>query len=111
MSDKFFFKGKAPNKPNLNSHGFSTNRTVKSGSKESPINLTVASAERQAEVQAILDQHHLYANFNVDAELAEDISALDSLINTPKTIVLEKTPKRNDPCSCGSGKKYKKCCG
>ncbi len=22
-----------------------------------------------------------------------------------------KTPGRNDPCSCGSGKKYKKCCG
>lgn len=21
------------------------------------------------------------------------------------------TPGRNDPCSCGSGKKYKKCCG
>ena len=20
-------------------------------------------------------------------------------------------PKRNDPCPCGSGKKYKKCCG
>jgi hypothetical protein len=20
-------------------------------------------------------------------------------------------PSRNDPCSCGSGKKYKKCCG
>ena len=29
-----------------------------------------------------------------------------------KQIVLEK-PKvgRNDPCPCGSGKKYKKCCG
>ena len=29
-----------------------------------------------------------------------------------KTIVRE-TPKvgRNDPCPCGSGKKYKKCCG
>ena len=23
----------------------------------------------------------------------------------------EATPGRNDPCSCGSGKKYKKCCG
>jgi len=23
----------------------------------------------------------------------------------------EKKPKRNDPCPCGSGKKYKKCCG
>ena len=22
-----------------------------------------------------------------------------------------KTPGRNDPCTCGSGKKYKKCCG
>ena len=21
------------------------------------------------------------------------------------------TPGRNDPCSCGSGKKFKKCCG
>lgn len=28
-----------------------------------------------------------------------------------KTIVKEKTPGRNDPCPCGSGKKYKKCCG
>jgi len=23
----------------------------------------------------------------------------------------EKEPGRNDPCPCGSGKKYKKCCG
>jgi preprotein translocase subunit SecA len=22
-----------------------------------------------------------------------------------------KKPKRNDPCPCGSGKKYKNCCG
>jgi preprotein translocase subunit SecA len=23
----------------------------------------------------------------------------------------EQAPARNDPCPCGSGKKYKKCCG
>ena len=28
-----------------------------------------------------------------------------------KTVHKEKTPGRNDPCPCGSGKKYKKCCG
>lgn len=28
-----------------------------------------------------------------------------------KTVVKEKQPGRNDPCPCGSGKKYKKCCG
>ena len=26
-------------------------------------------------------------------------------------LVLGKQPGRNDPCPCGSGKKYKKCCG
>lgn len=31
----------------------------------------------------------------------------------PKTPVVRAEPKlgRNDPCSCGSGKKFKKCCG
>ena len=28
-----------------------------------------------------------------------------------ETVRKEATPGRNDPCSCGSGKKYKKCCG
>jgi hypothetical protein len=29
----------------------------------------------------------------------------------PKTYVAPFKPGRNDPCPCGSGKKYKKCCG
>lgn len=28
-----------------------------------------------------------------------------------KTVIKDKEPGRNDPCLCGSGKKYKKCCG
>lgn len=28
-----------------------------------------------------------------------------------KTVIKEKVPGRNEPCPCGSGKKYKKCCG
>ena len=33
--------------------------------------------------------------------------------NEPGKTVQRETPKigRNDPCACGSGKKYKKCCG
>ena len=30
---------------------------------------------------------------------------------TVKQVIKEKEPGRNDPCPCGSGKKYKKCCG
>lgn len=35
------------------------------------------------------------------------------LKETPKTepIKVDKQPDRNDPCPCGSGKKFKKCCG
>ena len=28
-----------------------------------------------------------------------------------RTVRVEKKPGRNDPCPCGSGKKYKNCCG
>lgn len=31
--------------------------------------------------------------------------------NRSKIVVKEVTIGRNDPCTCGSGKKYKKCCG
>lgn len=31
--------------------------------------------------------------------------------NRSKTIVKDKKIGRNEPCICGSGKKYKKCCG
>jgi SWIM/SEC-C metal-binding protein len=41
----------------------------------------------------------------------EDTTDLDLLLSTPETFIAEKTVGRNDPCPCGSGKKYKKCCG
>ncbi len=36
------------------------------------------------------------------------VSCIDKAVDT--TIRVEKTPGRNEPCYCGSGKKYKKCC-
>lgn len=44
----------------------------------------------------------------------EDIEAEEELIkNTEKVEPLkaDAEPGRNEPCPCGSGKKYKKCCG
>lgn len=35
---------------------------------------------------------------------------LDGIAN-PRKPIFNKRISRNDPCSCGSGKKYKKCCG
>lgn len=37
------------------------------------------------------------------------VKFLPDLSNQP--VIADKKPGRNDPCLCGSGKKYKKCCG
>lgn len=44
----------------------------------------------------------------------EDIESEEQILkDTPPTdpIVKGASTKRNDPCPCGSGKKFKKCCG
>jgi preprotein translocase subunit SecA len=42
-----------------------------------------------------------------------DLDAAPFAEPTPQTPYRRETPKvgRNEPCPCGSGKKYKKCCG
>jgi hypothetical protein len=41
----------------------------------------------------------------------ERLGSPDSFYNKTEPIRVEKNVGRNDPCPCGSGKKYKKCCG
>ncbi|MGP1569905.1 MAG: SEC-C metal-binding domain-containing protein [Eubacteriales bacterium] len=42
---------------------------------------------------------------------AERRTEIEKEYKKSKIYIKEKTPKRNDPCPCGSNKKYKKCCG
>jgi SWIM/SEC-C metal-binding protein len=108
---KFFFKGRIELPQDYSTYNYNTDPSAKHGSKKHPIKITVASAERQAELELLLKENEIFAHITIDSEAAEDITELDVVLNKPTTVVLEKTPTRNDPCSCGSGKKYKKCCG
>jgi len=110
MSDKFFFKGKKEKKPKHTSYGFNTKRAVKSGTKESPFVMSVKTDARKVEIEATLKEHDLFAEIEINESAEENIIALDCFLNKPITTTFDKTPKRNDPCSCGSEKKYKKCC-
>lgn len=67
--------------------------------------------ERQQELEVQLAEQQLFATITVDANAVEDIAELTATLNKPITTTFDKTPNRNDLCSCGSGKKYKKCCG
>lgn len=113
MSDKFFFKGRQDARQDHKGTGFQTNAALKPGTKKSPLNLVVVSVEREAEVQAQIDDAKLYANILLDKQegASENIEELTGLLSKQESFVKEAIPLRNDPCSCKSGKKYKKCCG
>ena len=48
------------------------------------------------------------ASFKEDGDCCQEASCCP-----PKSPYLREVPKvgRNDPCPCGNGKKFKKCCG
>lgn len=108
---KFFYRGRPDIMGKHNLGNYQPKPKVKSGSEENPLILQVQSAEREREINNILMANDLFANISIDSEMPEDITPLDVLLNKPVTQIVEKTPQRNDPCSCGSNKKYKKCCG
>ena len=63
---------------------------------------------RQEIVEALLNVKIVFNNNRVNVPQKQKIQD-----NAPKATIKKqgKTPGRNDPCPCGSGKKYKNCCG
>ncbi len=87
-----------------------------------PLDLESLSAED--EVSLNIDFEKLYFNMHLaKADYLYSLSQWDTVLSEEKrqsilkeykkskTVVKDKQPGRNDPCPCGSGKKYKKCCG
>jgi SWIM/SEC-C metal-binding protein len=113
MSDKFFFNGRQDAREDHINYGHETARLSKAGSKKYPLALVVTSDTRKQEVEALVAEAQLYAVVDIDTseEAVESIAELTALLNKKDTVRLDKVPSRNEPCSCGSGKKYKKCCG
>ncbi|MDP5055120.1 MAG: SEC-C metal-binding domain-containing protein [Congregibacter sp.] len=112
MSDKFFFKGRQDARQDYAGGAYQTKGGTNAGSEKYPLALVVTSEARQQEVQALVDAAKLYARIVVDTsdDAQESINELTALLNKTPTVTVKKTPARNEPCSCGSGKKYKKCC-
>jgi len=80
--------------------------------------------EEDSIVKLDIDVEKLYYNMlAAKAEWLYTLTQWDSILSEEKrkeitkkqrlsgTVIKEKTVGRNDPCPCGSGKKYKKCCG
>ena len=106
-----YYKGRIHTRHNHVTTGYNTKRNVKLGTEKNPLSLVVTSEERKIEIAALVSENALFADITVDSTVEENINDLNGFLNKPTTTTFEKTPNRNDPCLCGSGKKYKKCCG
>ena len=81
------------------------------GTDKRPAVVSVQTSARGEEILKICDEHGWKVIVGIEPNKPEDISDVERLLNPiPQT---KSAPKvaRNEPCPCGSGKKYKYCCG
>jgi SWIM/SEC-C metal-binding protein len=90
---------------------FAGKKAAKLGTERNPAVLTVPSEARFKEVTAAFEKHGWKFHISLEPDKPEDVSDLERLLNPPKPMIAAKKVGRNEPCLCGSGKKYKTCCG
>ena len=86
--------------------------------------LKIESLKESSKIKQDIDLEKLYFNMlDAKAKWLYTLPQWDNILTeekrnsirkewrASKQAVSEKTVGRNDPCPCGSGKKYKKCCG
>ncbi|PRR76993.1 SEC-C metal-binding domain-containing protein [Clostridium thermopalmarium] len=86
--------------------------------------LDIENIEKDTVVELNIDLEKLYFNMvDAKADYLYNLPQWDGIFSVEKrkeikkawraskTVVREEKIGRNDPCPCGSGKKYKKCCG
>jgi len=83
---------------------------AKLGTKKKPAIVRVQTEARATEVAAAFEEKGWQFILGIEPDKPEDITDLERLLNPPLPTTAQKIG-RNDPCPCGSGKKYKKCCG
>jgi SWIM/SEC-C metal-binding protein len=89
---------------------FEGNRPPKLGTEKNPARVRVRTEERMNEVTAIFEEKRWKFAIELEPDKPEDTADMESLLHPPQPVTAEKKVGRNEPCPCGSGKKFKKCC-
>jgi len=108
---RFFYHGNANKNNGSGSGSIAAGKVVRLGTKKAPAQVSVQNEQRKQEIEIIMKENGWIADIKVDEKADEDIRDLEILQNKTERAVTTKKANRNDPCPCGSGKKYKKCCG
>ena len=90
---------------------FDGKKTAKLGTEKKPAVVNVQTKKRRKEVATLFEKNGWNYIVELEPDKPEDITDLEILLNPAKPKIVEEKVGRNEPCPCGSGKKYKKCCG
>ena len=90
---------------------FDGKKRAKLGTEKNPAVINVQTEKRVKEFESVFEENGWKYEIALEQDKPEDIRDLEILLNPQKTIIAEKKVGRNSSCPCGSGKKYKKCCG
>jgi SWIM/SEC-C metal-binding protein len=83
---------------------------VKSGSKKRPAVVRVQTQTRAEEILDLCNKHGLKIIVGIEPDKPEDVSIVKRLLTSNASVPDRPEAGRNDPCPCGSGLKFKKCC-
>jgi SWIM/SEC-C metal-binding protein len=83
----------------------------KLGSQSQPAVARVKSQKRADEILSICNRRGWKVIVGIEPNKPEDISDVERLLNPPEAAKAQVKTGRNESCPCGSGKKYKRCCG
>lgn len=86
-------------------------KTTKLGTEKNPAVVNVQTEERVKELESVFEENGWEYTIELEPDKPENITDLEILLNPVERRIAEKKVGRNEPCPCGSGKKYKKCCG
>jgi len=81
------------------------------GSTGRPAIARVQTLARAHEIVTLCDRNGWKVIVGVEPDKPEDIGDVTELLRTARPALESALPSRNAVCPCGSGRKYKRCCG
>jgi SWIM/SEC-C metal-binding protein len=70
----------------------------------------VQTQDRAVEVLDFCQDHGIQAVIELAPDQSEDITEIELALVARQPVLADPKVGRNEPCPCGSGKKFKKCC-
>ena len=83
---------------------------AKLGNDKRPAVARVRTLERSQEIMDLCNKHGWKVIVGIEPDKPENISEVERLLNPQEPLFAMPKAGRNDPCPCGSGLKYKRCC-